>query len=87
MKGEHNAYVFRTRNRYSRIHTIAATDEATARMLAHADLAAYAGKHDLRMHIHLGGWEGNALSVAYDDGEDMLFGMQACVVRTWKESY
>jgi hypothetical protein len=46
---------------------------------AHAKLREFAQRYGLLVHIHPGGWEGNALSSAYPVGGDMMLDTYAVV--------
>ena len=46
---------------------------------AHAMLEAFAKREKLVVHIHEGGWEGNALSSAYPVDGDMMLDAYAVV--------
>lgn len=46
---------------------------------AHKLLLEYAEERGLKLHLHDGGWEGNASSVAYDPDGDMLLDCEAAV--------
>ena len=46
---------------------------------AHKLLLEYAEERGLKVHLHEGGWAGNALSVAYDPHGDMLLDCKAAV--------
>ncbi len=46
---------------------------------AHELLREYAADHGLRVDAHRGGWEGNALSVAYQPDGDSLLHCEAVV--------
>ena len=46
---------------------------------AHTRLREYAKAHNLDVHIHAGGWEGNAMSSAFAQGTDPLLDTLAVV--------
>jgi len=47
---------------------------------AHDLLREYAADHSLEAHIHIGGWEGMAMSAAFEPDGDKLLTMHAVVL-------